>query len=294
MRVQEKLRCDTFYRALHVKITKLFAEQLKLDKGLLVAGEPADLKKLSLAAKWVPTFGEFHDRHTFILSSIAELLFPDPAMYSPDATDRELFLRHVRELFRKQYSSPLRKALCIVERDIAAKTFTHIDYSHVPSVAMDRYTGLFVKRDHERFTEYIDDVANGDARISGATLLPSTLVSKACDLTASGSKDAAVQSLRRKVIDGQWRTLVQSVRNAGTLQSSVAVCDVSGSMFSPKFKDGSAPVHSAIGLSLLIAELSDSSFGRCIVTFSESPQFFSLDNELEGMCDTVDVMQTMP
>jgi hypothetical protein len=178
-RVQAKLRNDSFYRALHVTVARLFAEQLKQDKALLDSGSKSDLKKLSLAVKWAPTFGEFHDKHTFILSSIAEILFLDAASVCPDATDRELYLRHIREHYRKQYASPLRKALSIVERDITSNNLDKINYERVPSLAMDRYTGVFMKKDQDRFESYIQSVAKGTAKISGATLLPSTLVAKA-------------------------------------------------------------------------------------------------------------------
>ena len=77
------MRSEPFDRSLHVKVVKLFSKQLKLDKALLDSVKRKNLKKLSLAAKWAPTFGEFHDKHTFLLSSIAESLFPDPALYCP-------------------------------------------------------------------------------------------------------------------------------------------------------------------------------------------------------------------
>ncbi|KAF3039446.1 hypothetical protein E8E11_002080 [Didymella keratinophila] len=298
-RVQHKLNSDPFYRALHVKVTQLFVDQLKIDKAVLDSGKRADLRKLSLAAKWAPTFGEFHDKHTFILSSIAEALFPGPALHCPDASNRELYLRHVRELYRKQYASPLRKALEVVERDVVAGTFSNIDYSHVPSMAMDRYTDLFIRKDEERFTKYMNDVTDGTAAISGATLLPSTLVHKAFE-TQSGiisrkgkisevKAGALQQELHRKVVDGQWRTLVKSVTNAGALQSSIAVCDVSGSMTYPVFRDGSNPMDSAIGLSLLIASVTTGTFGGNIITFSESPRLVSFkeDYKLDELCRVV-------
>ncbi|KAH7078711.1 hypothetical protein BKA63DRAFT_531534 [Paraphoma chrysanthemicola] len=300
VRVQQKLGDDPFYRALHVTVARLFAEQLKEDKALLDSGEKSDLKRLSLAAKWSPTFGEFHDKHTFILSTIAEILFPQPASYFPDATNRELYLRHAREHFRKQYASPLRKALGIVERDISANSFEKITYDRVPSLAMDRYTGIFMKKDHERFSDYVHRVASGTAKISGATLLPSTLISKARAAAQNrhpvhtksdfeAAKAAAELKIQGKVIDGQWNTLVQRVRDAGSLQSSLAVCDVSGSMSHPRFRDGSCPMDSAIGLSLLISEVTAAPFGGGFITFHESPSYLSIaDNKCdEGLVDKV-------
>ncbi|KAI0571018.1 DUF2828 domain-containing protein [Pyrenophora tritici-repentis] len=301
-RVQNKMKNDAFYRALHITVARLFAEQLKTDKALLDSGKKSDLKKLSLAAKWTPTFGEFHDKHTFILSSIAEILYPEPALYCPDAANRELYLRHVREAYRKQYASPLRKALGVVERDITAETFENIKYDRVPSLAMDRYSGLFVKKDFERFTEYIKKVSSGEAKISGATLMPSTLVSKAikcglANLKGSGKpnfaqvKAATEAQIIGDVIDGQWNTLVNRVRESGTLQSSIAVCDVSGSMNGPTFKDGSCPMDSAIGLSLLISEVTAPPFGGGFITFSESPSYVSMAKAPKGLVEQVGYME---
>ncbi|KAF1933878.1 uncharacterized protein M421DRAFT_50728 [Didymella exigua CBS 183.55] len=305
-RVQHKLDSDPFYRALHVTVTQLFVDQLKTDKALLDSDERADLRKLSLAAKWAPTCGEFHDKHTFILSTIAEALFSDPALHCPNATNRELYLRHVRELYRKQYASPLRKALGVVERDIAAGTFGNIDYSHVPSIAMDRYTDLFIRKDEERFAKYIDDVTDGSSKISGATLLPSTLVRKACEIwsspaprkgTIGKAKAGALQrEIQHKTIDGQWRSLLKSVRDAGVLQSSVAVCDVSGSMFHPVLSDGSLPVHSSVGLSLLIAAVTTGPFGGHVITFSQTPSAVNFEDpgyRLDDLCNAVKHVQGM-
>lgn len=305
-RVQEKLKSDPFYRALHVSVAQLFAEQLRADKALLDSGKRIDMKRLSLAAKWAPTFGGFHDKHTFIVSSIAEILFPEPELYCPDATNREHYLRHVRELLRKQFLSPLRKALGVVERNIAAETFEDIDYSRVPSIAMDRYTGLFIRKHIEHFTKYVEDVSHGKAQISGAILLPSTLVRKACHLGDSRegriSRDKKVQAvptqrtIQRNVVEGQWQRLVERVRNAGALQSSIAVCDVSGSMFGPVLKDGSTPLHSSIGLSLLVAEVTVGPFGRKLITFSQNPECVDLDDIDYGtnsLCDMVESVRHM-
>jgi hypothetical protein len=196
-------------------------------------------------------------------------------------------LRHIREHYRKQYASPLRKALGVVERDIAANSFENIKYERVPSLAMDRYTKLFMKKDFNHFQGYIQDVTKGASKISGATLLPSTLISKARSAvhTYSAGKDtkcfkAAKEAAERKVagevVDGQWNTLVQRVRDAGTLQSSIAICDVSGSMECSRFKDGSCPMDSAIGLSLLIAEVTAEPFGGGFISFSETPTYLSV------------------
>jgi hypothetical protein len=81
------------------------------------------------------------------------------------------------------------------------------------------------------------------------------------------------------VIEAQWKTLVQSLRDAGAIDNSIAICDVSGSMgsldrYNPK---SIAPIFPAISLSLLLAQLAKPPFNGGFITFSHSPQFVRLD-----------------
>lgn len=282
-RILAKLEEDALYRVLHLTVARLFAYQLKDDIQYLSSDKKSNLKKLSLAAKWAPSFSEFHDKHTFIVSSIAEILYPEAADICPDVPkdDRELYLRHAREHYRRLTISPLRKALAVVERDIVSGNFRNIKYECVPSLAMNRYQGLFVTKDEDRFLDYLDKVTVGTKKIAGAILLPSTLVHNVSWSWQHGRSRAivdkknpltAAQALaKEKVLEGQWKTLIQRMRDSGTIQSSIAVCDVSGSMRSPVFEDGTIPMDSAIGLSLMLAEIVDPPFGGLFITFSENP-----------------------
>ncbi|OAQ68754.1 hypothetical protein VFPPC_04944 [Pochonia chlamydosporia 170] len=293
---------DTFknnsvYRALHLTVARLFAEQLQADLAAFGNSDAKMRNSVSLCGKWAPSHAGFHDKHTFVTSSIAEILYPqrDFADKEVRSADRDTYLRHARERYRKDMSA-LRKHLTVVERDITAGTFENIKYERVPSLAMNNYTGLFAKKDMGRFEKYLTLVAEGKANISGATLLPSTLILKAEQASryVRGNDDkitedwikshSATELMQRKiaqveakVIDGQWNTLVKRLKDSGTLSSSIAVCDVSGSMSSPTFKDKTTPMHSAIGLSLLIAEIAAPPFGASFITFSAQPSIEKVD-----------------
>jgi hypothetical protein len=221
--------------------------------------------------------GEFHDRHTFIVSSIAEILHPQVVQNAE--IDRTDYLKKARLSYRIQTVSPLRKQLALVERDITTETFENIKYDRVPSLAMDRYQGLFLEKDSEHFGDFLSKVATGAANVSGAVLLPSTLVNRArggggrSRTKRAGAKVSQIQQLaEQQLLDGQWKTLVKRIKDSGTIESSIAVCDVSGSMGSPRLPDGTCPMDSAIGLSLLLAEIVEPPFGGTFITFSESPQ----------------------
>ncbi|KAK7756951.1 hypothetical protein SLS62_000967 [Diatrype stigma] len=254
---------DPVHRALHITVARLFAEQLRSDLALLRGDDPKAKRRISLCAKWAPSHDRFHDKHTFIVSTVAEILYP-----MVGEMDRELYLRHARESYRKDISS-LRQHLDVVERNLSAKTLDKIKYDRVPSKAMQNYAPIFAKKDTERFNEYLDKVSDGTAKISGATLLPSTLISEMI-----GYKSRPLQKL---VANAQWKPLVQRVKDNGKLESSIAVCDVSGSMYSPVFPDATRPIDSAIGLSLLVAEVTAPPFGGSFITFSENPKVQTFD-----------------
>lgn len=279
------------YRALHLTVARLFAEQLQSDLSALRSPDHKAKRSISPCGKWAPSDNRFHDKYTFIVSSIAEILYPRESLDAIEPTDdREKYLRYAREEYRKDMSA-LRKHLEIVERDITAKTYNKIKYDRVPSLAMDSYAKLFIERDLDRFEKYIDQVAQGKADISGATLMPSTLIYKVegcaahqplteeekSKLHPSKLVERKAQEIEAKVLDGQWNTLVQRIKDSGALDSSIAVCDVSGSMHSPVFPDKTSPMHSAIGLSMLLAEVTKPPFGGAFITFSRIPMVQKID-----------------
>ncbi|KAK4198085.1 hypothetical protein QBC40DRAFT_284295 [Triangularia verruculosa] len=286
------LESNATYRALHLTVSRLFAGQLKKDITLLRDGDGNAKKQISLCGKWAPSTDRFHDKHTFAVSTIAELMYPSPMFSAAIASDREVYLRHARETYRKDVSA-LRKHLDIVERNLSANTLDKIKYERVPSVAMNNYTPIFASKDEERFMKYLDNVSAGKTQISGATLLPSTLIKAVREThgrrklgidelpkkkrTFKEMKSDVVSAATSKVVDGQWKTLVQRIKDSGTLESSMAVCDVSGSMMEPVFRDGTNPMDSAIGLSLLVAEVTQPPFGGAFITFSTNPKVEKVD-----------------
>ncbi|MCJ1247575.1 hypothetical protein MMC30_004789 [Trapelia coarctata] len=282
------LQENPFYRALHLTVTKIFETQLRKDMELLKSGKREDLGKISLAAKWAPSSEGFHDKHTFIVSSIAEALYPK-SFFAEIEESREMYLRRARESLRRLTLAPLRKALDVVERNICAETFEKINYSKVPSVAMDNYKDLFVRKDLDHFEKYIDKVAAGKSRISGAVLLPATLVHQVrqdevsyrratTDKKAEAKRllDQKIAQIQGKALDGQWATLVKRIKDNGKMSSSIAVCDVSGSMSWPELSDKTVPMDTAIGLSLLLAEITEPPFGGHFITFSANPKVLAV------------------
>ncbi|KAJ7736930.1 hypothetical protein B0H16DRAFT_1763121 [Mycena metata] len=67
-----------------------------------------------------------------------------------------------------------------------------------------------------------------------------------------------VAAINVRVAEAQWKELVQNLRDAGTLENSIAICDVSGSMgriAGPHDPKNPSPILPAVSRSLLLAQL---------------------------------------
>ncbi|KAJ7821900.1 hypothetical protein B0H14DRAFT_2371069 [Mycena olivaceomarginata] len=297
---------DPKYRALYVAVARLFAQRLLTDWRFLLDSQAAPstearnalLRNISLAPKWAPSLLGAHDRHTNIATAISRLIyqakddfptfrFPSalenhPAPDSAEATDI------LRSFYRRWLLSPLRDAAIVTERLMSANRWTEIPYTRVSSACMKNNKEHFFTHDPDRFQKYLISVEKGQRTISGATLLPHELVAEL--FHAQGPvRDAKFPELAKhrqelaeanaRVVEAQWKTLVQNLRDAGTLENSIAVCDVSGSMGSLHTYDPKliSPIFPAISLSLLLAQLAKPPFNGGFVTFSQNPEFVRLD-----------------
>ncbi|OAA66907.1 hypothetical protein SPI_01483 [Niveomyces insectorum RCEF 264] len=351
-RVVQRFESDATFRALYVTVARLFADQLAIDLAALHGTDGDTKRHISLCAKWAPSMDRFHDRQTFVVSAIAERLHPASSFSTTSFPDRETYLRHARDAYRRDVSA-LRQHLAVVERDLSASTLDRIAYDRVPSVAMHNYRELFAIKDKARFVAYLTRVEAGEATISGATLLPSKMVQEARRIASDRrapkdrlgptakrlKKKKAKQKKRAKTTDGaaettdtteamektketkeaketketketeetdamttvaaiqtrqmnaQWNTLVQRIKDSGSLDNCMAICDVSGSMNSPTFADGTCPMDSAIGLSLLLAEVCRPPFQGVFVTFSAWPAVERIDLT-QGFVERVRAMES--
>ncbi|KAM3422107.1 hypothetical protein BST61_g2481 [Cercospora zeina] len=284
--VLSKLQSDEKYKMLHLCVARLFADQLQLDLARLESNDKKEIKKVTLAGKWAPSNKGLHDQHTTIVTSIAELLHPlDSVCPDLDPADRELYIKHARNAYQ---------------------TFDQIKYERVPSLAMQQYTPLFARKDFDHFDAYIENVAQGKAKISGAVLLPSTLVRGLKGFAPSPRRSKIspsdtlvaqkMEAIAVKSVGAQWNTLVQRIKDSGTLSSSIAVCDVSSSMSSPTFRDKTCPMDSAIGLSLLISEVTEPPFGGAMITFHSHPQVFRVGGakDTRSFAEKVDYIRSAP
>lgn len=305
-RISKLLQEDKLYRSLHFTVARLFADRLSKDLQQLKDNKKAkkndgskcdkyaDAKGLSLASKWAPTLRRAHDKYTLLATSIAEALYPPSAHQEKEET-REHYLNKVRELYRKEYLSPLRGALVVTESLMSSNQWKNIDFSHVSSKCMHRNSANFYKHAEKEFLQYMETVIKGKRTISGATLQPHELVELVWKIINPGLFEIPVagndQKVKQALMDleanranAQWKTLVESIRNSAvdneksSVGEAIAVCDVSGSMMDA-YGSPVTPMHASIGLSILLAELAKPPFTNAMISFTEVAQAINLDPE---------------
>jgi Domain of unknown function (DUF2828) len=320
----EKL-ADKKFLALYITVARLFAVQLTKDWRILKqletlgAGEDRSTltNQISLAGKWAPTPLASHDRQTNIATAISLLLHNNnltvPHTF-PSATAASLSPAETYELrswYQRSVLTPIRSATALPEPLMSANRWKDIKYGRVASKCMKNNTGAFYFHDPEGFERYLTDVESGKKKISGATLMPHELVAQAIQLntfaafgnqdedekvdrkkaakTASMKVKAKMGATQKRVVEAQWKTLIDRLRESGTLDNCMAICDVSGSMGSISHMGNPKrpfPILPAVSLSLVLAQLAKPPFDNGFITFSANPQFIQLD-PTKGLAENV-------
>lgn len=168
--------------------------------------------------------------------------------------------------------------------------WSELPYKNVASTCMKTNKKLFIKHDTAGFSKYLVDVARGKASISGATLLPHSLLGEALQFGKRGGHDSELM-----VIEGQWKTMIETLKESGALENSLAVCDVSGSMGSFHYNTFSekhvSPIFPSVALSIVLAQIAPEPWANSFITFSATPQIVKID-PTAGLVETANNMVT--
>ncbi|KAJ1308502.1 hypothetical protein OPQ81_004206 [Rhizoctonia solani] len=305
--LKEKLENDKSFLALYATVAHIFADELSRDVALLKKIEIASKEEafelqfeISSAAKWAPSLDCAHDRPTNLATAIALVMHSKgnldelSLLVIGDATQEQAQI--LRSYYRRWVISPLRRFIDVTEVKMSSQQWSNITYKHVPAECMKRNKVIFFRRDEKRLTNYLTDVTMGKSSISGATLLPHELLIEALRIAPqksmsgkANSPEEAVQKeiqqrldqTNKKVIEAQWNSLLEGLRESGTLENSLALVDVSGSMGSidlpPQSTRGPIqPIFPAVALGLVLAALAKPPFNNMFVTFSASPQLLTV------------------
>ena len=159
----------------------------------------------------------------------------------------------------------------VVETQMCRKEFEAINFSHVPSVAMARYTKAFRKKAPVAFGQYLADlqnvekVASGEVKINVDTLYPH-------DVIRSMKGGNALSAL----IDIQWNKLKEKFASF-TEKKVIVMADVSGSM-EIGISGSVEAIDVSTGMAIFLSELIQGPFNGSVITFTEKPRIFDLSN----------------
>ena len=223
---------------------RLFANQLKKDKELL-----EEDKNISLCSKWVINANKTNT------IKIARFLFED--------------IKNYQERYRKEYLVPLRRKLDLIETKLCNKNYDAIDYTKIPAKALSIYKKTFIKNDNEKYSSFLYDVANNKTKLKITGLLPHEIIHKyMIDLNNID-----------ETLELQWKTFIDNFENENENEYDdiIPIVDVSGSMYQKM--NNIEPIYVSIALGLLLSQLNKGILHNKIITFSESPVFFTIEGE---------------
>lgn len=196
---------------------------------------------VSLLAKWMPSL-----------------------QTSSDETRRRAeFLRNALGWTPKQYRTnlvALRRHIHVVEQKMSANRWDKINYEHVPSRASMNYRSAFLRHDEDRYSDYLNNVKSGKAKIHAGVLFPHDIVH--AYRFAGKSMDTTLEE--------QWKALPNTVPDNS---STLVVVDGSGSMMSTVGDTNISGLDISYALGIYFAEKLKGPYYNSFITFSSRPQF---------------------
>jgi hypothetical protein len=214
--VPEYGRFDDYFGLQIETFLPILVKQLEEDK---LADRP------SLLAKWMPSENTSSKATRILAKGMMTALNMTPKKY-------------------RQMLSQLRKKISLVEQKMSAREFGAIDYSKVPSQASLKYRKAFGRNDTKRYTQYLESVDKGEAKINTSTLFPHQVY------LAVGTQGA----------EQLWSNLPDYTMG----KNAIVVADVSGSM-------SGEPMAVSVSLALYFAERNVGQFKDHFITFSDNP-----------------------
>lgn len=203
-------------------------------------GDMKNGAQISLLAKWMPSINASSPKTKRLARKFAKFLGLTEANY-------------------RRTLSTMRAYLNVLERKMSRKEWESIQYNQVPSRAMNVYRRAFYRNDELRFTQYLDDVAEGKQEIKAGTLYPYDIIEKYIGYGYRTQGEDAV-------LEAQWKALPNYIEGENNI---VIMADVSGSMYG-------RPIATSIGLAIYFAERNQGAYKDLFMTFSARPEFVKL------------------
>ena len=149
-----------------------------------------------------------------------------------------------------------------VETDMCSNNWDGIEYSHVPSVAMNLYKKAFARHSPERWESYLSDLKSGSTKVNSSVLYPYQVIKSLMNDYDHDEGD-------RFIAEKQWESLPNYLMN--NPYRILPVVDTSGSMMAGHRTTSPAPIDVSVSLGLYIAERNNGPFKDHFLTFSNAP-----------------------
>jgi hypothetical protein len=165
----------------------------------------------------------------------------------------------------KRYRKTLVTLSTTVEQAMCAKKWDDIEFGHVPSLAMSRYTKAFARNATISFGKYKEALVKGEAKVNAGALYPYDVIKS---IKAGGDEVVAL---------AQWEALPNFVGEANILP----MVDVSGSMNCTAGTNKNLQcIDVALSLGLYLADKNKGAFKDCFLTFSTESRIEVLKGNL--------------
>lgn len=175
--------------------------------------------------------------------------------------DLALALMKALQLSPKQYRTMIVNGTKVVETNMCKQEWDKINYPHVPSIAMSRYNKAFTKHDYDRFTDYLESLNNGTAKVNTGALYPHDVVK--------------LLITNKELANSMWKQLPNYIEN--TDKDVLPVIDVSGSM---EVSVGNVTaMQVAVSIGLYLSEHINSKFKNHFITFSAEPKLQKIEGD---------------
>ena len=176
-------------------------------------------------------------------------------------------LREMWGMTARQYRKNLVHLTNVVETQMCERKWDEINYSHVPSVAMSKYSKAFSRRDGERFEQFLNNVKEGKADPeTGKVAKINTGAVYPYDITRMEDEETA---------NIMWQKLPDFVPEG---LSFLPIIDTSSSM-NTRTSDNLSCMDVSVSLGIYLAERNKGAFKDLWINFSTAPNFNKLKGE---------------
>ena len=252
-----------YLHKLQKDLVSMMAKQLIEDKINMNEGRP-----ITICAKWAPTENDQMDRRYRVVTELCN----------------NLSINH--KIYRKEYITPLRAYLKIVENYMCKKMWNNIEFSRVPSCAMKRLKKSFEKNSPEKFLEWRQLLSQNIVEVKAKQLYPHDLI-----------QEMRIRNSYDQVTQAQWKVLEKQALEFGVLSKALFVVDVSGSMsswgYNKKCSYSFTPMDISIALGILGANTTQGIFHNHIISFHTHPTFHVL-RDCDNLWDKYQQVLSIP